>query len=477
MANVFISYSRKSIVTAREVHKYLAACHFFVWIDYDAIQGGNLWEDKIHEGLSICNCLTVLVDEYSIESEWVKTEVAYAVERGISIFPLIIRPLDSIDSALKKPTIDNIQAIDLIKDANALDHLKTRIIEQSRNDRKFFKLMRDIRREGWDNLAQELIDMLADLQDRRATYYLIKILEQDDEFASVRWSAANALGKLKDVKAIPALKQVIFGEESEWRSEDEDDIKSECIIALGQIGGLDALNIVCKALHINNLVLDAIQTLAHFRHAKAAKELCKMLNYQDEKLAKLWTTDRRIAGRSAKEVASRLRIEIVKSLSKIADRTSVPPLVKLLRNHSELDTELIEAVMDTFEEIDSPEAIDILKEIVNTSYPHEIRGKAIVVLGYIGNETLLEFIINLLDDVAVIPYAAEALEAIGDQRAVQPLLDQLVNLSSRSNYEDKIPKELHRVYFIDTLSALQHALFSLGHKIDPKRYIIRSHVD
>lgn len=481
MANVFISYSSKSKVIAEVFERFFRdECHFYVWVDYDSIKGGDAWEQQIYDGLSRCDTLIVLVDEYSVSSEWVKKEIYLARQRGMEIFPALVASLENVPIALETLGIGDIQGINFDTQSSPYETLKDQINKKSRNNYEFHRLIRQIIIENNTLSSQQLIDELADLQDKRATPYLLKILQQDSEDYPVHWSAIDAidaLGRLKDDRAIPILKSILR-KKIEKQALYQGNNKSACVEALGNIGGIEARNLIFEALYIDGVSYHAIEALLNFKDEKTLNELSKLLNLSDRKLGNLFSSyhDKQL-GITYKENATRLRLKILETMTVIYQGLLNPPLLKLLKKHKKLDKEVLGNILDLLnrDTIENPQSINLLKEIIVSDYPHSIRGAAVKALGGAPTEKILDFLIELLNDATIIPYVVTTFERLGDQRAVPHLKNCLNKLETDDQFIVSIPQLTLHAYYRSSFTAIYHALYTLGHK-EYEKDIYRSYL-
>jgi len=109
MTQVFISYSRTDMEFVQRLATDLEHAGFDVWWDLTDIQGSDVWERKIEEGLRNCKYFIVVLTPASLESRWVRREYLSADNAGIKIIPLNLKPYD-----VTPLTLRDIQPIDAI---------------------------------------------------------------------------------------------------------------------------------------------------------------------------------------------------------------------------------------------------------------------------------------------------------------------------------------------------------------------------
>ena len=110
MTQVFISYSRNDMEFVQRLAEDLKRAGLDVWWDLSDIQGSDVWERKIEEGLNSSQYFIVVLTPASLESRWVRREYLSADNKGVKIIPLMlkhcqelpltlrdIQPLDAID--------------------------------------------------------------------------------------------------------------------------------------------------------------------------------------------------------------------------------------------------------------------------------------------------------------------------------------------------------------------------------------------
>jgi hypothetical protein len=93
----FISYSSKDQEFADRLHADLQAHGVRCWFAPEDIQGGKKIHEQIDEAIRFHDRLLLIVSEYSMSSEWVKTEIAKARAREIRdglrvLFPISLVP-------------------------------------------------------------------------------------------------------------------------------------------------------------------------------------------------------------------------------------------------------------------------------------------------------------------------------------------------------------------------------------------------
>lgn len=109
MTKVFISYSRNDMEFVQRLASDLLRAGLEVWWDLSDIQGSDVWERKIEEGLRTSQYFIVVLTPASLESRWVRREYLSADNKGIKIIPLKLKSYH--ESPL---TLRDIQPIDAV---------------------------------------------------------------------------------------------------------------------------------------------------------------------------------------------------------------------------------------------------------------------------------------------------------------------------------------------------------------------------
>ena len=87
----FISYSRENSDFAVRLAKDLKAAGYDVWLDQLDIPTGARWDDELEKALDRCNSFLIILSPESIESQNVKDEIGYAIDKGKHILPVMIK--------------------------------------------------------------------------------------------------------------------------------------------------------------------------------------------------------------------------------------------------------------------------------------------------------------------------------------------------------------------------------------------------
>jgi len=110
MTQVFISYSRNDMEFVQRLAMDLQRVGLDVWWDLSDIQGSDVWERKIEEGLNSSQYFIVVLTPASLESRWVRREYLSADNTGIKIIPLKLKSYGVTPLTLRD--IQPINAID-----------------------------------------------------------------------------------------------------------------------------------------------------------------------------------------------------------------------------------------------------------------------------------------------------------------------------------------------------------------------------
>lgn len=94
MADVFISYSRKDEVFARQLAESLSIAELDVWIDVDDIPVGMKWSSAIEKGLQYSQLMIVIITPDSMQSRNVEDEWQYFRDKNKPIVPVLRRPAE-----------------------------------------------------------------------------------------------------------------------------------------------------------------------------------------------------------------------------------------------------------------------------------------------------------------------------------------------------------------------------------------------
>ena len=114
MARIFISYSRSDESTVDELVKQLEAAGHSVWIDREAIRGGEQWRERIVEAIDKLDVLLLILSSSSVGSDNVRTEIDLAKESSKKVIPVEIQPV-KIPSSMRFQ-LAGLQHINLYED-------------------------------------------------------------------------------------------------------------------------------------------------------------------------------------------------------------------------------------------------------------------------------------------------------------------------------------------------------------------------
>jgi TIR domain-containing protein len=109
MTQVFISYSRNDMEFVQRLAADLQRAGLDVWWDLSDIQGSDVWERRIEEGLNSSQYAIVVLTPASLESRWVRREYLSADNKGLKIIPLKLKASNELPL-----TFRDIQPIDAI---------------------------------------------------------------------------------------------------------------------------------------------------------------------------------------------------------------------------------------------------------------------------------------------------------------------------------------------------------------------------
>lgn len=88
--HVFISYSTKDVAVANQVVSYLESRGYPCWIAPRNISSGGDYTDMINDAIRDCRALVLIMSSRSVQSQWVKKELATAVSFNRTIIPFRI---------------------------------------------------------------------------------------------------------------------------------------------------------------------------------------------------------------------------------------------------------------------------------------------------------------------------------------------------------------------------------------------------
>jgi len=93
MSDIFISYSRKDIAYARQLHTALEDNDFESWIDWQNIPPSTEWMAEVYIAIEEANTFIFILSESSTLSEVCKLEIEHARKNNKRIIPIVIDDL------------------------------------------------------------------------------------------------------------------------------------------------------------------------------------------------------------------------------------------------------------------------------------------------------------------------------------------------------------------------------------------------
>jgi hypothetical protein len=89
---VFFSYSRKDTAFALTLAQEVRSAGADIWIDQLDIRAGDLWDVEIEKALVNASCVLVILSPFSVASDNVQDEIAFALDAEKTIIPVILEP-------------------------------------------------------------------------------------------------------------------------------------------------------------------------------------------------------------------------------------------------------------------------------------------------------------------------------------------------------------------------------------------------
>ena len=86
----FLSYSRANKDFAVKLARELKSEGFAIWLDQLDIPPGSRWDVEVENALANASCVLVILSPFSQASENVQDEIAYALDSGKKIIPVVL---------------------------------------------------------------------------------------------------------------------------------------------------------------------------------------------------------------------------------------------------------------------------------------------------------------------------------------------------------------------------------------------------
>jgi hypothetical protein len=90
-APAFFSYAREDSAVALHLASDLKQAGASVWLDQLDIRPGRQWDREVEQALNTCREMIVVLSPASVASNNVMDEVAYALEQGKTVIPLLVQ--------------------------------------------------------------------------------------------------------------------------------------------------------------------------------------------------------------------------------------------------------------------------------------------------------------------------------------------------------------------------------------------------
>ena len=238
-------------------------------------------------------------------------------------------------------------------------------------------------------LEWRMLEELAYLGDGRVVEWLIRRLSYEDRHW--RELAARALGLRGEPRAVEPLAQLL--------DDDASSVRHAAVRALGQIGGRQAAGLLARRLVDGDLRTAIAYALAALGDLRASEPLIALLRDEDA---------------DVREAAA-------ESLGALGDPKAVEPLIERLRDEDEM---VRWEAAESLGALGDPRAVEPLIALLRDDEVHYAAAQALGALGARGDARVADPLLALLrdDDWSVRVAAAEVLGATGDPRAVDPLI-------------------------------------------------------
>lgn len=156
--SVFISYSTKDQAFATRLHSDLQAKGVRCWFAPHDIQGGKKVHEQIDEAIRVYDKLLLLLSDASMNSTWVKTEIANARAKEVQqsrkmLFPISLVPFDYLRTWKCFDADTGIDTAREIREYFVPDFSNWK--DQDSYSEAFEKLVRDLKAEPREKSADE----------------------------------------------------------------------------------------------------------------------------------------------------------------------------------------------------------------------------------------------------------------------------------------------------------------------------------
>jgi twitching motility protein PilT len=279
-----------------------------------------------------------------------------------------------------------------------------------------------------------------------------------DKKAYIAEKALEGLKRLADESSLPAVIQCA--------RHDNVTIRAAALATLGDIGTSDQLELLIQGIkdsdiHIRQAAENAVTRISQRVDIDRTNVISGLLQDEDVNV-------RRAAARIIGEIDTPkildnifvymqdddwwVRESVVKSLTRLKDPDVYPAAVELLR-HS--DPALRRYAIDILVNLENNQAVESLLMLLKDA-DWWVRERAAIALGKLGSKDVIPMLADLLAIPKLRPAAAEAMGNIGDQSAVQPLLNHLQDSNTESRLA--ILSALEKIKSFDSIPYIETCL-------------------
>ena len=317
------------------------------------------------------------------------------------------------------------------------------------------------------NPSDEIRFLLASLLGRIPGAASVKTLIQltQDKRVKVVVKALEGLRRLANPSSLSAIVRCANHENSR--------VRAASLAALKEIGTHEQIDMLVQGIkdadiHIRQSALDAITAICSRSEIDGTEMITELL--QDEDVNVRRAAAQILGSINAPAVLENISVyledtdwwvreSIVQSLSKIKDPRVFPTALDLLQHP---EPALRRYAIDILVNQKNPNAIGSLTLLLKDQ-DWWVRERAVVALGLLGSKDSVPLLAKLLTIPALAGVAAEALGNIGHPSAIQPLIDHLPKVDSKTKLI--FLNSLERLQAVDSIEILESYLDSSEHTV------------